>query len=69
MIGLVENDDEIIIDAVENNITLNVSNDILLVRRNKWKLPESVKHRTDNLGYLSKFRKTVSDASEGCVTY
>jgi dihydroxyacid dehydratase/phosphogluconate dehydratase len=47
----------------------NVSNDILSARRNKWKLPESVINRTDNLGYLSKFRKTVSNASEGCVTY
>lgn len=69
MIGLVENDDEIIIDAVENNITLNVSNDILSARRNKWKLPESVINRTSELGYLNKFRNTVSNASEGCVTY
>ena len=69
LIALVETDDEIIIDAVQNIITLNVSEKVLSERRKLWSVPNSVINRVDNLGYLNKFRKLVSNASEGCVTY
>ncbi|HVO73831.1 MAG TPA: dihydroxy-acid dehydratase [Ignavibacteriaceae bacterium] len=63
-IALVENGDIIIIDAEKNTISLEVSNEILNKRRQNWKQPE---YKFPS-GILYKYARTVSSASEGCVT-
>ena len=63
-IGLVQDDDIITIDAVNNTIHLNISDEELAARKAGWKqLPPPVKS-----GVLYKYLKQVSNASEGCVT-
>lgn len=63
-IALVQDDDIITIDAVNNTITLNISDEEMASRRAQWKkLPPPVKN-----GVLYKYMKLVSNASEGCVT-
>lgn len=64
LIGLVEDDDIIKIDAKKNKLTLKVSDKEIEKRRKKWKQP---KLKATN-GILYKYAKTVKDASEGCVT-
>lgn len=64
LIGLVENDDIIVIDAVNNTINLNVSEEVIAERRAKWSQP-ALKVKS---GVLYKYAKTVSSAAEGCVT-
>lgn len=64
LIALVEDDDQIEIDAVNNTLNLNVSNEVLAERRKKW-----VKPLTKALnGVLFKYAQAVKSASEGCVT-
>jgi dihydroxy-acid dehydratase len=63
-IALVENGDIIIIDAEKNDISLEVPSDILNKRKQNWKQPE---YKFKN-GILYKYARTVSSASEGCVT-
>ncbi|WP_199120074.1 dihydroxy-acid dehydratase [Pedobacter sp. ASV28] len=63
-IGLVEDDDLIVIDAANNTINLMVSNEVITERRAKWQQPKLKVSK----GVLYKYAKTVSDASEGCVT-
>ena len=63
-LGLVRDGDVITIDADQNKIELMVSEDEIKERRLLW-----VKPATDiSKGLLYKYRKEVSDASEGCVT-
>jgi len=64
VIALVENGDEIIIDAQKNSITLNISDEEISKRRGAW-TPPSLKI---SAGVLKKYAKTVASASEGCVT-
>lgn len=64
VIGLVEDDDVIEIDAVNNTINLKVSEEILAERKAKWQQPTLKVTK----GVLFKYARTVSDASEGCVT-
>ncbi|MBB2144075.1 dihydroxy-acid dehydratase [Pedobacter sp. LMG 31464] len=64
LIGLVENDDPILIDAVNNIISLQVSEEIIAERRKKYKQPALKVTK----GVLYKYAKTVSDAANGCVT-
>jgi len=64
LIGLVEDDDTILIDAVNNKITLQVSNEVIAERRAKWQQPKLKVSK----GVLFKYAKTVSDAAGGCVT-
>lgn len=64
LIGLVENGDIIEIDAVNNTISLQVSEEIIAERRSRWIQP-SLKVTK---GVLYKYAKTVSNAAEGCVT-
>jgi dihydroxy-acid dehydratase len=64
LIAFVENNDLIKIDAVNNTISLEVSEEILIERKRNWKQPA---FKTSN-GALLKFAKLVSSASEGCVT-
>ena len=64
LIGLVEDDDRILIDAVNNVIRLEVSDEIIAERRKKYVQPELKVTK----GVLFKYAKTVSDAASGCVT-
>ncbi|MGN0001790.1 MAG: dihydroxy-acid dehydratase [Sphingobacterium composti] len=64
LIGLVEDDDIIEIDAVNNTITLKVEDSIIAERRAKWTQPALKVTK----GVLYKYAKTVADASQGCVT-
>jgi dihydroxy-acid dehydratase len=64
LIGMVENDDLIEIDATNNTITLKVSEEIISKRKAAWKQgPLKVKN-----GILYKYAKSVKTAAEGCVT-
>ena len=63
-IALIENGDTIVIDAVKNTIDIDISDEVLEERRSKWKAPKLKFDR----GVLYKYAKTVSSASQGCVT-
>ena len=63
-IGLVKNGDIISIDAETNTISVAVSDEELAERRKEWKAP-AMKFKK---GVLYKYVKTVSSASNGCVT-
>lgn len=63
-IALVENGDEISIDAQTNEIILHVKHEELEIRRKKWQAPP-VKYKR---GVLYKYAKNVSSASKGCLT-
>ena len=63
-IALLEDGDLITIDAEKNSITVNLSDEELAARRTNWKQP-NLKVRK---GSLYKYAKTVSSASQGCVT-
>ncbi|MCI9846454.1 dihydroxy-acid dehydratase [Flavobacterium pectinovorum] len=63
-IALIENGDVITIDAVNNTIDVKVSDEELAKRKANWKKPENgIKQ-----GVLLKYMRSVSSASEGCVT-
>ncbi|HEY8387151.1 MAG TPA: dihydroxy-acid dehydratase [Parasegetibacter sp.] len=64
LIALVEDDDIITIDAVNNTINLQVSQEEIARRRAAWKRPELIVKK----GILFKYAKHVSTAAEGCVT-
>lgn len=64
LIGLVEDNDIIEIDAVKNSITLKVSDAVIAERKKKWKKPEPKATK----GVLFKYAQVVKDASQGCVT-
>jgi dihydroxy-acid dehydratase len=63
-IALVQDGDEIVIDAENNIIDLNVDPKILEQRRKAWTPPKPKYPR----GTLAKYAALVSDASKGCVT-
>ncbi|MGE8428566.1 MAG: dihydroxy-acid dehydratase [Sphingobacterium sp.] len=64
LIGLVNDDDIIVIDAVNNSINVLLSDEEIAQRRAAWVQPAL----KVNKGVLYKYAKTVADASEGCVT-
>ncbi|MBB1644276.1 MULTISPECIES: dihydroxy-acid dehydratase [Sphingobacterium] len=64
LIGLVNDDDIIEIDAVNNSINVLLSDEEIAQRRAAWVQPAL----KVNKGVLYKYAKTVADASEGCVT-
>ena len=64
MIGLLKNGDAITIDAETNTIGVDLSEKEIEARKKDWKQPP-LKIRA---GSLYKYAKTVSSASEGCVT-
>jgi len=66
-IALIENGDNIIIDAVKNEINHNVSNKIMNERRNNWSIPNSVVNNIDKFSCLSRYRKVVGSATDGCI--
>lgn len=63
-IALIEDGDRIIIDAEKNSIDLQVSEEELKNRKQNWTAPQLKFKR----GVLYKYARTVSSASEGCVT-
>jgi dihydroxy-acid dehydratase len=63
-IALVQDGDIITIDAETNSITVGLSDEELQKRRQQWRAPELKVSK----GSLYKYAKTVSPASEGCVT-
>jgi dihydroxy-acid dehydratase len=63
-IALVVNGDQITIDAVNNTIMVDVSNEELAARRKTWIAPPYKATR----GTLYKYIKNVKSASQGCVT-
>lgn len=63
-IALVKDGDIITIDAVNNKIDVQLSNEELAERKKQWQQPElKVK-----FGVLYKYAKQVSSASKGCLT-
>ena len=63
-IAFIEDGDTIVIDAKNKTLELEVSQEVLNQRREKWVQPP-LKHQK---GILYKYDNTVSSASEGCVT-
>jgi len=64
LIGLVEDDDIIEIDAKKNTIILKVDQKIIEERRKKWKRPVLKVTK----GVLYKYAQVVKPADQGCVT-
>jgi len=63
-LAIVEDGDEIIIDAENNTLNLLVNDDVIASRLKKWKQPEPNYKK----GILAKFAKLAKSASEGAVT-
>jgi dihydroxy-acid dehydratase len=63
-IALIQDDDVITIDAVNNKLTLEISDEELAERRSRWIKPPTKAKK----GILRKYYNSVSTASEGCVT-
>ncbi|MEP6675882.1 MAG: dihydroxy-acid dehydratase [Ferruginibacter sp.] len=64
LIGLVNDDDIIELDAINNTINLKVDAKIIAERKSKWQQPKLKATK----GILYKYAMCVKDASEGCVT-
>ena len=64
LIGLVEDDDIIEIDAITNKLNLKVSDKVIAERRAKWQRPALKATK----GVLFKYANCVKSAAEGCVT-
>jgi dihydroxy-acid dehydratase len=63
-IALIEDDDEIVINAESKQLTVGISDAEMDARRQCWRRPPSSVTR----GALAKYRAEVSSASEGAVT-
>lgn len=63
-IGLLENGDSITIDAENNVLKVDLSEETIQKRKSTWN-PKPLKYTK---GMLYKYSKLVSSASEGCVT-
>ncbi len=63
-IALLKDGDMVTIDAEKNIISVDLSEEELQLRRANWKQPDLKVKR----GSLYKYAKTVSSASQGCVT-
>lgn len=64
VIALVKDGDIISLNAEDNTINLEVSEEELKERKSRWEAPPLKVNR----GVLYKYAKTVSSASKGCVT-
>ncbi|MDG1139223.1 MAG: dihydroxy-acid dehydratase [Opitutales bacterium] len=64
LIGLIEKDDQITIDAENNELVLNIPDDEIKKRKAAWKQPKPKESR----GVLAKYAKLVSSASLGAIT-
>ncbi|MFQ5995836.1 MAG: dihydroxy-acid dehydratase, partial [Acidiferrobacterales bacterium] len=63
-IALIKDGDAVTIDAANNTLNVNLSDDELDARRQTWTMPPYKARR----GTLFKYIKNVKDASDGCVT-
>ncbi len=63
-IGLIKTGDKITINAVNNIINVDLSDEELAQRKEDWHMPDYKANR----GTLYKYIKNVKSASEGCVT-
>ena len=63
-IGLIKTGDQITINAVNNIINVDLSDEELTQRKENWRMPGYKARR----GTLYKYIKNVKPASEGCVT-
>ena len=63
-IAIVENGDIITIDSEKNKIFVDISDEEIRNRKEKWKQPDLKIKK----GILYKYLKSVSNASKGCVT-
>ena len=63
-IALIEDGDEITIDANADILSLNISDDEMKRRLEDWKNPNS----SPKSGVLAKYKKTVQSASNGAIT-
>ncbi len=63
-IALIRNGDVITLDAQQNLINVDISEDEMEIRRKAWSMPP---YKTER-GTLYKYIKNVKSASEGCVT-
>ncbi|HMS98009.1 MAG TPA: dihydroxy-acid dehydratase, partial [Saprospiraceae bacterium] len=64
LLALVQDDDRITIDIQKNTLNCMLTEEEITKRKEKWKSPESPVTK----GLLYRYRKTVQDASQGCVT-
>ncbi len=64
LIALLKDGDKITIDAINNKLEADLSKEEIETRRTTWKQPPI----SATNGMLRKYAKTVSSASEGCVT-
>jgi dihydroxy-acid dehydratase len=64
LIALLEDGDIITIDAINNKLEVDLTEEEISERKKNWKKPPYKAHS----GILKKFIDTVSTASEGCVT-
>ena len=64
LIGLIEDGDIITIDAETNSLSVDITDELLKIRKSKWVQPPYKFTR----GVLHKYIKSVATASEGCVT-
>jgi len=63
-IGLLEEGDEVTIDAVANQINVSITEEVMAARKAAWTQPEPRYRR----GVLAKYAAQVTSASEGAVT-
>ena len=63
-IALVQDGDQVTLDAITNQINVAISEDEMKKRSAAWTMPEYKANR----GTLYKYIKNVHSASEGCVT-
>ncbi|TXB60556.1 dihydroxy-acid dehydratase [Phaeodactylibacter luteus] len=64
LIGLLQDGDTIVIDAVNNLLSAELSAEEIAARRSAWQQPAL---RASH-GILRKYARTVSSASDGCIT-
>ncbi|MFL5730689.1 MAG: dihydroxy-acid dehydratase [Cytophagaceae bacterium] len=64
LIGLVQDGDKIVIDTVKNKLDVLLSDEEISKRKKAWVKPEYKAKQ----GLLYKYMRSVSSASEGCVT-
>jgi dihydroxy-acid dehydratase len=63
-IALVRDGDRITIDATQNLLSVDISEQEMEKRRGEWEMPAYKANR----GTLYKYLRNVKDASHGCVT-
>ena len=64
MIGLIEENDTIVIDIDKHLLEVHISDDEIIKRKNKWSAPKP----KYTAGVLAKYAKLVSSASKGAIT-